>query len=121
MITFISIAGDIICTLEDFEKYKYFYHVKAYVLIENKYCYCNITLGEDIIKDTCMTKDYDNKELTIVYTNIYNYGLLKWIDINKICWDFLSENPNAIYLLEQNLGKIDWFYLSKNPNSIHLL
>jgi hypothetical protein len=36
-------------------------------------------------------------------------------------WFELSENPSAIYLLEQNLDKIDWYQLSKNPNAIHLL
>ena len=33
----------------------------------------------------------------------------------------LSENPNAIHLLEQNPDKINWSYLSDNPNAIHLL
>jgi hypothetical protein len=28
-----------------------------------------------------------------------NYGLLDWIDINKLNWIFLSTNPNAIHLL----------------------
>ena len=116
MITFIGISSDIICTLEDFEKYKYFYHVKAYVLDESKYCYCKILLGENIIKDTCMTKDYDNEELTIVYTNIYNYALLNWIDIDDLKWSYLSENPNAIHLLEQNPEKIFWECLSRNSS-----
>ena len=44
-----------------------------------------------------------------------------WIDINKIDWEFLSRNPNAIHLLEQNLNKIDWCWLSVNRNAIHLL
>ena len=33
----------------------------------------------------------------------------------------LSENPNAIHFLEQNVGYINWNMLSKNPNAIHLL
>jgi RimJ/RimL family protein N-acetyltransferase len=33
----------------------------------------------------------------------------------------LSENPNAIHLLEKNLEKINWSCLSENPNAIHLL
>jgi hypothetical protein len=36
-------------------------------------------------------------------------------------WEILSGNPNAIHLLEQNLGKVDWDELSANPNAIHLL
>jgi hypothetical protein len=40
---------------------------------------------------------------------------------NKIYWDCLSNNPNAIHLLEQNPDKIVWEWLSLNPNAIHLL
>jgi len=42
----------------------------------------------------------------------------------RICWDYLSANPNAIHLLEDNIddkNKIDGFFLSINPNGIHLL
>ena len=51
----------------------------------------------------------------------YIYKLQDWIDIQKINWYFLSHNPNAIHLLEQNMEKIDWYYLSLNPNAIHIL
>ena len=44
--------------------------------------------------------------------------LLDWIPYDKIHWKYLSENPNAIHLLEANQDKID---LSQNPNAIHLL
>ena len=47
--------------------------------------------------------------------------LLDWIDKDNISWNFLSQNPNAIYLLEQNKDKINWHNLSENPNAIHLL
>jgi len=47
--------------------------------------------------------------------------LLDWILLDNLDWDWLSENPNAIHLLEQNMDKIDWVYLSTNPNAIHLL
>ena len=47
--------------------------------------------------------------------------LLSWIDINKLNLNKLSENPNAIHLLEANPDKIDWTWLSLNPNAIHLL
>ena len=49
------------------------------------------------------------------------YKLLDWIDINKISWDLLSSNPNAIDLLERNQDKINWDYLSLNENAIDLL
>ena len=49
------------------------------------------------------------------------YELRDWIDINKLYWNLLSGNPNAIKLLEQNPDKIDWSCLSENPNAIKLL
>ena len=39
----------------------------------------------------------------------------------EVDWSYLSKNPNAIHLLEQNLDKVNWYDLSGNPNSIHLL
>ncbi len=39
----------------------------------------------------------------------------------KKIWSGLSENKNAIYLLEKNLEKIDWKNLSINPNALKLL
>ena len=38
----------------------------------------------------------------------------------KIDWWYLSDNPNAIPLLEKHPEKIDWS-LSRNPNAIPLL
>jgi len=40
---------------------------------------------------------------------------------NKINWDYLCLNPNAIHLLEQNPNKINWNFLSENPSAIYLL
>ena len=42
--------------------------------------------------------------------------LLNWVNIDKINWVYLSRNPNAMYLLEQNKDNIDWDNLSRNPN-----
>jgi hypothetical protein len=42
-------------------------------------------------------------------------------NLDKIDWDRLSVNPNAIHLLESNLDKVEWSVLSGNPNAIHLL
>ena len=47
--------------------------------------------------------------------------LRDWIDIDKLDWNNLSLNPNAIDLLEKNFDKINWYMLSANPNAIHLL
>ena len=48
------------------------------------------------------------------------YKLKNWVDINKIDWDELSENPNAIHLLEKNIDKIYWHSLSNNPSIFKL-
>src|SRR5438874_1897710 len=42
-------------------------------------------------------------------------------NLDKINWHALSLNPNAIHLLEKNLDKINWYWLSENPNAIYLL
>jgi len=49
------------------------------------------------------------------------YVLLDWIDKDKLDWFWLSLNPNAIDLLENNLNEVDWDALSSNPNAIHIL
>jgi len=41
--------------------------------------------------------------------------------LGDFSWGQLSENPNAIHLLEKNQDKINWDGLSCNPNAIHLL
>ncbi len=47
--------------------------------------------------------------------------LRDWIDINKIDWDILSYNTNAIELLKENQDKINWYILSSNKNAIEIL
>ena len=47
--------------------------------------------------------------------------LRDWVDINKIDWNGLSFNSNAIELLKENKNKINWDCLSSNPNAIELL
>jgi len=47
--------------------------------------------------------------------------LLDWIDIDKINWNYLCENINAIDLLRDNQDKINWNYLCLNINGIELL
>lgn len=42
--------------------------------------------------------------------------LVDWINPEKIDWDYLSMNPHALNLLEQNPHKIEWYYLSKNEH-----
>ena len=40
---------------------------------------------------------------------------------DKACWCGLSNNPNAIHILEKHLDKVNWFDLSRNPNAIPIL
>ena len=40
--------------------------------------------------------------------------------MDKVVWFYLSENPNAIHLLEKNLDRVS-VRLSDNPNAIHIL
>ena len=42
-------------------------------------------------------------------------------NLDKVNWGCLSVNPNAIPILEKNLDKVDWECLSTNPNALHLL
>ena len=45
-------------------------------------------------------------------------------DINGfdyINWVYLSSNPSAIYILEENLDKVNWEELSTNPNAIPII
>ena len=49
------------------------------------------------------------------------YVLRVWVTLEKLDWNWLSKNPRAIHLLEQNPDKIDWNFLSMNSAAIHLL
>ena len=39
-------------------------------------------------------------------------------NLDKVNWDFLSSNENAISILEKNLDKINWSYISGNKKFI---
>ena len=42
-------------------------------------------------------------------------------NLDKVIWEDLSMNTNAIHILEKNLDKVNWDYLSANPSAIHIL
>jgi len=44
------------------------------------------------------------------------YKLKDWIPPEKLDWNFLSRNPNAIDLLKENQDEINWDALSANPS-----
>ena len=52
-----------------------------------------------------------------------NQNAIKILEANqsKIVWGALSNNPKAINILGKNQGKIDWEVLSGNPEAIRLL
>ena len=51
-----------------------------------------------------------------IYEKILKYELRDWIPIDKLDWDIIVYNPNAIDLLDANPDKIDWEKLPSNPN-----
>ena len=65
----------------------------------------------------------DEKKLCLHWWLSENPNAIHLLERNpdKINWDHLSANPNAIHLLEQNIDKIEWNHLSENPNAIHIL
>ena len=61
--------------------------------------------------------NYLKKRINLYDTFFQIYKLLNWIDINKLNFRFLSENPYAINLIEKNLNKIQLKWLCKNINA----
>jgi hypothetical protein len=41
--------------------------------------------------------------------------------LDKISWCYLSKNPAAAHIIEQNLDKVNWWCLSKNHGAIDIL
>ena len=55
---------------------------------------------------------------TMSNTETHFMKLPEWIPRDKVTWEELSSNPNAIHLLEQNLDKMTtegWSNLSLKP------
>jgi hypothetical protein len=40
---------------------------------------------------------------------------------NHLFWKFLSKNPNAVEILEQNIDDVNWQYICSNISVIHIL
>ena len=64
---------------------------------------------------------------SLIFSYTDDDKLRDWVDEEKLDWECLSSNPNAIHILEKNLAspeglvKVNWWYLSGNPNAIHIL
>ena len=90
MIRFVSsCTGAEIKVLTDTKKYVYFYHIKSYFIDDEKYCYCTLIDGIKIIDDIEKVSNYKEKTITVVITNIYNYELKDWVNIEKLSWYWL--------------------------------
>ena len=50
-----------------------------------------------------------------------NLNRTNWDGSSSISWYGLSTNPNAIHILENNIDKINWQYLTYNPNALQIL
>ena len=67
----------------------------------------------------------DNFNFEFLYLLCINPNAISLIEkyiymFDGICWDYLSENPNAIHILKNNLDKVKWNYLLVNKNALHL-
>ena len=64
---------------------------------------------------------------SLIFSYTDDDKLRDWVDEEKLDWECLSSNPNAIHILEKNLAspeglvKVNWIWLSSNPNAIHIL
>ena len=63
-----------------------------------------------------MNIPFDVLKIVVSYLVKPKMKILDWVLLDKIDWEILSSNPNAIHLLEQNIDKIDWNVLSLNPS-----
>ena len=59
---------------------------------------------------------FDLLKIVVSFYTKPKMKLLDWIPEDKLKWKCLSENSNAIHLLEKNIDNINWEYLSSNPN-----
>ena len=68
-------------------------------------------------------ENIDKIPLDTIQDYSYNYFAMPFLEKypDKINWQGLSKNKNAVHLLEQNPDKINWSNLSYNKNAIHML
>jgi hypothetical protein len=74
-----------------------------------------------IDRDTSKYTNAANMNNTMIANKNTKYVLHSWVPIEKLDWDSLSTNPQAIDLLEANQDKINWYKLSKMPEAINIL
>ena len=83
-------------------------------LIWEKFC-SNIRASSSFLEHHLDKVDWDALS--------YNANAIQLFENNldKVSWYNLSANTGAISILEQNLDKVDWPELSRNPSAISIL
>jgi hypothetical protein len=79
-------------------------------------------------KSSIGKNDLPRKHRSVDPDTMLNGELLDWIDVKKLQFEYLVKNPNAIKLLQNNpyfknlveTGH-DWNFLSQNPNAMDLI
>lgn len=74
----------------------------------------------DILREDPDLIDFDS-----LGSNINGFELLNdYIDeyiVDELSWSGITQNPNMIPIIEENLDKVDWEVLSNNPNAMHIV
>ena len=86
--------------------------------------YSDNTFGENRLTTTITQSEKNKYREQLNWANLsQNPNAIHIIEqhLDNVNWGCLSQNPNAIHLLEKNLDKVNWGWLSSNPNAIHLL
>ena len=63
----------------------------------------------------------NNKNHSVLFLPYKNILPYIYYNLDKIDWGELSDNQNAIHLLEANLDGTSWYLLSRNPKAINIL
>ena len=66
-------------------------------------------------------EDIYYNRITELLKDHVNLSNIEPVAHNAIDWRVLSNNSNAISILERNVDKIHWGWLSLNPNAISIL
>ena len=85
---------------------------------------CENTNAVNLLLKNIDKIDWNKLSINVINSKTFAIKNVHLSTIEKNCkidWKLLSQNPDAIHLIEQNLDKIDWSSLSENPNAIHLL
>jgi hypothetical protein len=80
----------------------------------------NKKMEQQLLVENFYMIDWTSSESIFIIRKIMNTPNWYWLSA-LVDWYLLSQNPNAIDIIEQNMDKVDWLGLSLNTNAIHLL